>query len=400
MTQPLQHGATSNAALRVLMGFGSGPYEEFPVWEDVTAYVRSFTVDRGRTTVTDRFEAGTGQIVVQNSDARFDPVNTASPFYPDLRIKVPVAIEIDYLTSTTTIFRGMIEAFPLQYLSAGLHSEVSIPIVDGLPLLVGAPLDGYSYPEQLSGERVHAVLDDAGWPASFRDVDVGGGQLPATTIEGLSAFDHLLEVVDVEAGHFFISADGFATFRSRASSAGLSSSYTLGQTAGDVRYQDLGRSYDDDYLFNVVNATRPEGVTQTAVDDDSIDFNGRSALPIDAPFINDGAALNVAEWQVARLSETVNRITPVVIQPDLDPTNMWPPAVGLELRDGVTVEFQPPGGGSAVNQLSSVEGVHHNYDAAAQTYQTSFDVWPLQEVETTGYWILGVSALDVDARLS
>jgi hypothetical protein len=72
----------------------------------------------------------------------------------------------------------------------------------------------------------------------------------------------------------------------------------------------------------------------------------------------------------------------------------------LELRDGITVQFQPPGGGTAVNQVCSVEGISHEISEGGKFWFTTFTVWPLPAVETTGYWVLGTSALDSTAVLA
>lgn len=391
--------ALTNVTLRIEFGLGSGPLVETPTWTDITEHAVTFNSNRGRATILDRFDAGTGSLLLNNHDGRFDPINTAGPYTPNLKIRVPIRIQIVHSAVTYTLFRGMVEAWPLRYSSAGLFSEVELPIVTLDRVLAGASLEGIAYSEQSTGARIGEVLDDAGWPAGLRSIDTGVATVAAGTPDGL-ALDHIHDVVQVEAGHFFIAADGTATFLDRVSATGLASIATFGVNAGDVRYEEIGRAFDDDQLFNVVEATRPGGVTQTATDAGSITDHGRSTLPIEAPFADDNSALNVAEWQVQRLADTVDRIVGLKVNPDRDQANMWPVVAGTELREGVTVEFQPPGGGTAVNQLSSVEGIEHSWNARDGLWKTTFRVWPLAASETDSYWILGTSALDTTARLA
>jgi hypothetical protein len=382
--------ALTNVTLRVELGLGSGPLVESPTWTDITEYVVSFKSKRGRSTVLDRFDAGSGGILLNNHDGRFDPINTSGPYTPDLKIRVPVRVQVDHSVTTYTLFRGMVEAWPITYSQAGLLSEVELPIVDLTRVLAGASLEGFSYSEQSTGERIDEVLDDVGWPAGLRSIATGVAYVSAGDPGG-KALDHIHEVVAVEAGHFFIAADGTATFLDRVSATGLASGAVFGENAGDVRYESLVRANDDDHLFNVVEATRPEGITQIASDATSITANGPSTLTVDAPFVDDNGALNVAEWQVLRLADTVDRVVGLTVNPDYDEANMWPTVAGTELRDGVTVEFQPPGGGTAVNQLSSVEAIEHDWNARDGLWKATFGVWPLAASETDAYWILGTS---------
>ena len=48
---------------------------------DVTAKVRSVQVRRGRSRQLERFTAGNANIVLDNRDRAFDPLNTASAYY-------------------------------------------------------------------------------------------------------------------------------------------------------------------------------------------------------------------------------------------------------------------------------------------------------------------------------
>lgn len=550
--------ALRNVTLRVELGFGSGALTATPTWTDVTDDVIGFTTKRGRNTVLDRFAPGTGGLHLRNHDGKFDPINTASPYSPNVKVSTPVRIQVEHqknlltenqasletdttgwiafdnvsiarttaqalhgvaslqattaadgtatpgtlrgtsgvvvspstaytalcsitssvartarvyvswfdaagaaisdvvgatlatstsswtelsvtatspsnaafasiqvqifstlasevhyldqaglfqgssatwvLTGVYTLFRGAVASWPLQYESAGKFSEVDAPIEDMSAVLANASLTGISYPKQGTGARIIEVLDDIGWPAALRDIDTGVAEVAAGTPGG-KALDHINDVVAVEAGQFFVAGDGTADFIQRVVTAPASRA-TFDEIAATVRYEDLARSHDKDALFNVVEATRPGGVTQTASDVTSKTQHGPTLLTIDGPFVDDNAALNVAEVQVRRLANTVDRITSLRINPDYDPSVMWPVAAGTELRERVTVKFQPPGGGTALNQLSSVEGVEHSWSALEGLWKTTFRVWPLTTSETDSYWVLGTSALDTEARLA
>jgi len=47
---------------------------------DVTAFVRSVSIRRGRSRELDRFSTGTATVVFNNEDRRFDPLYSAGPY--------------------------------------------------------------------------------------------------------------------------------------------------------------------------------------------------------------------------------------------------------------------------------------------------------------------------------
>lgn len=400
-----------NVTLTVELGFGSGPLAGAPSFTDISAFCKGFEISRGRSSVLDRFDAGTGVVILENMDGRFDPINTSSPYSPDLKIGTPVRIRVVHNAIFYTLFRGMVDSFPIEYSNAGQYSELALPITDLFPALAGYNLEGVTFPEETTGERVAAILNEVGWPVGLRDIALGTALVAGGTLESISAAEHLEEVVAVEAGTFFIAGDGFATFQDRTSGTGFASTATFGTGGGEIEFDEIERAYDRDMLVNIVKAQGPEtfvevsplefvqtgGFVQTASDATSITAHGPLTLEIAAPFEDDTAAMNVAEWQVGRLKDTINRITQLTIDPDKSQAAMWPVAVGTELREGVTVKFSPPGGGTAINQLSSVEGIDHSCDEN-EVWTTTFRLWPLATIETQGYWIVGTSALDTTTR--
>lgn len=388
-----------NVTLTISFGFGSGPLAAAPSFTDVSAFSKGFSTSRGRSSVLDTFFAGTGTILLENMDGRFDPINTSSPYTPNLKIGTPVRIQVVHSAVTYTLFRGMVDAWPIEYSNSGQYSEVPVPITDLTPVLAGFNMVDTAYAEQGTGARITSILNTVGWPAGLRSIDTGQALVAGGVLAAMTAADHIKQVVDVEGGTFFVAADGTATFQDRVNSSGLASTATFGTGAGEIPFQTIARAYDRNLLYNKVHAVRPGGVSQSASDATSITDHGTITLSIAAPFSDDNGALNIAEWQVGRLKDTVNRITELSFDPDESQALMWPVAAGTDLREGVTVKFSPPGGGTAINQLSSVEGVDHSVDDQ-EVWTTTLRVWPLSTFETQPYWIIGTSLLGIDARLA
>jgi hypothetical protein len=75
------HG--SRPTFAVELSLATDPFDA-PSWTDETAFVRSFTMTRGRQQALDVFQPGTATVEVDNSDRRFDPNYSAGPHFGDL----------------------------------------------------------------------------------------------------------------------------------------------------------------------------------------------------------------------------------------------------------------------------------------------------------------------------
>ena len=62
----------SNVTLTVEIAFDSNPLDTNPTFTDVSSFVRSFDVKRGRNNELGQFPAGTLQVVFSNADNALD----------------------------------------------------------------------------------------------------------------------------------------------------------------------------------------------------------------------------------------------------------------------------------------------------------------------------------------
>lgn len=91
------------------------PLDSSPVWENVSAYVREFTSNVGRSSELDRFSVGTHSVNFDNNTRVFDPSNTSSPLngwlLPMRRIRCRLTMSgVDY-----PVFDGFVRDFPQSY---------------------------------------------------------------------------------------------------------------------------------------------------------------------------------------------------------------------------------------------------------------------------------------------
>jgi len=86
------------------LALGYNPGDASPSWTDVSAYLRSFHITRGRQYELNQMQAGTCDITLKNLDRRFDPTYASSPYYPYLRPMVPVRMSGSVRPLTTNLF--------------------------------------------------------------------------------------------------------------------------------------------------------------------------------------------------------------------------------------------------------------------------------------------------------
>jgi hypothetical protein len=399
----------SNVTLTIELGFGSGPLASSPSWTDISAYGRQIEIRRGRSSIDQTFPAGTATVVLDNRDGRFDPNNSSSPYSPNVEIGVPVRITATYSATPYVQFYGHVGSWPLSYPEAGKDAVVALECIENLGLLSQYDLVDDTYSAEITGTRVGNVLDDAGWPAGARSIDTGiasvaawswddsgssGTELFETISE--SALQHLQRVEQAEQGSLFVARTGDLTFYERTQFSGTpASTGTYGP--GNLEYADVMLAYDDDLLFNRAAITTGD-TTMLAEDATSITDHGPRTYWATNELLTANEALNVAEWVVLRHKDMHVRVTGMVVRPQFDPSNLWPEILAMDLRDAITVNVDPPGAGTDLSQLVTVEGISHSI--GLKTWTTVLTCHPLSDAETDDYWILGTSELGTETILA
>lgn len=103
-------------------------------WQDISKYVLAFEFTRGKTRIIDRFEPGTLNLRLKNTDRRFDPTNTAGPYYPYLLPMRPIRFGFVVGGVTKWVYTGYVERWP-QIWKGPTWAEVDLVAVDGFEFL-------------------------------------------------------------------------------------------------------------------------------------------------------------------------------------------------------------------------------------------------------------------------
>lgn len=177
----------------VEVALGSTPLATSPSWTNITAYViGEISTKQGRVAEFDANDVGVMTLTLNNRDRRFDPMNTAGPYYGNLKQRVRIRLT----ASGTTLFTGWIRGWPQTLDHRNGMATVTLEAVDALGMLALAPLppsphaaiivshspdayyplndDNVRFPLDASGNDWH-LSSEAGDPARI-DVELPTGQ--------------------------------------------------------------------------------------------------------------------------------------------------------------------------------------------------------------------------------
>lgn len=393
--------------LSVQVAFGDAPLTALAsnTWTDITAYVHSFSTRRGRNDALGRIEAGTAQVVLDNSDRRFDPTFAASPYYPDVVPMVKIRISAVHLGITYRLYVGHVESWPPDW-PGGLDATTTISCVDAFKYFASKKLNG-AYTNEFCNWSIDTWLTNIGWPAADRALNSAASQIQSGTFVNTPALQHFQNVADVESGQFFMGGDGLAQFRNRhyRLTNSLTSQATYGDAAsGELPWYALSSSYDDRQIWNEARVTRTGGTEQVATDTASQTAYFTRTLTKTLPLLTDSEALSLAEWLVALYANPIFRFTSVTLDGLMDDL-LWPSMLDLVIGERITVIQRPPPIGVAITQACYIESVAHEVTAnedGARWY-TTFGLSSAEALAGSSFWILEHSTfgvLDVTTRLA
>jgi hypothetical protein len=121
---------------KVEISFTATTYERNPAtWVDVTQYVRNISIRRGRSGDLEQFPTATASVILDNRDRRFDPFNTAGPYYGQLTPRRQIQVTASTGGAYVPVFRGWVSGWPIEYTNAGHDATTSLECFDVLGLI-------------------------------------------------------------------------------------------------------------------------------------------------------------------------------------------------------------------------------------------------------------------------
>jgi hypothetical protein len=354
--------------------------------------LRSGSTRRGSTDQTDLlFHANTG-----NATAAFD--NLARTFDPtsntDIRPGQSYQLIATWSGTPYTLFTGTVDDWNFTYPANAKDAVATMTAVDGIAQIAAANVDE-RLPQQLSSERVSALLARAAWDPDAVAISTGLTTMPAAERRAVSAWSALTEAADSELGEFYVTAAGVATFRSRTDPVEETRSTTSQATFGpnDLPYHDVQISYGTERVRNDIS--NDYGADEPALQSDatSIRKYGRRSVSVRTSIVDGAVAKNLNQLYVDIYKNPAIRIDAIVIKPRHTPTTLWPEVLSREIGDRITVELDVPGGGT-ITRDAWVRGIGHQFDASSQDWTTTYVLQDLSNYRT--YITFGDTVFDTD----
>ena len=222
----LDYGATTNAfrlddAVAGVLDQSVYVLEGTTDWQDVTAYVKQVSINRGR---QNRFRDPTGQpgtaaLQIEDSDYRFSLVNTGSPYWNTAKGRLGFELNSGVRISRNGVylFTGIITQYSQQIENPN-RSVVTVNCSDKLFELNNRKIVGSTVVAQRSDQRIDTVLSDNSLftRPGQRDLEVGIANLGTAPIDNSSSvLEYLMRINNSEQGRVFVKADGTFAFDRR-----------------------------------------------------------------------------------------------------------------------------------------------------------------------------------------
>jgi hypothetical protein len=342
---------------------------------DVSANVLRVSTRRGRNRILSNFEAGTATVTINDPNSDFNPQNPAGPYFGKLvplrKIRIYAQTQFGGDTVEVNLFSGYITSYDTGfYEGTNATSTVVLQCVDGFRLLNNVATGLTSIPGcpagQLSGARVNAILDFAGFPDSMRTTSVGNSTMqadPAGT--NRSVLSAIQTVEQSEFGAFFMQRSGKTLFLDRDDvtkrADAVPRTYTDLSTPGTFPYESIDFAFDDQLILNSITVQRLNGSPQTAVSQESIDrFFIKSGQRTGILVENDQESEDQALTLLAARKSADLRIDSITLNLNADISELNT-LVNLtsDIYNLILAEKQMPGGSSIIKELF-IQGVQHD----------------------------------------
>ena len=327
---------------------------------DVSADVQQVSVSRGRSRQLDEYSSGTANINFISTTRKYDPLNTASAYYPYVIPRRYVRIK----SNGVAVFAGLINTWAMSYDLSGV-TYMTAQCSDAFALLANQLLTAFTPDAELTGSRITNIFNrpEINFNTTAISIDAGTSTVGAFPVDAdTGALGYLRQIEKSEQGYLFASAANTFKFKDRSTVLAQTGNVTFNDDGtGTSGYMTLDVETGDELLFNRIVAQSPAGVAQIATDATSITAYDISTLQ--ATDLLNSTTAEVASISNLLLQQYKNpevRYTGITQQLSaLSGTNQNL-LLGLELTDLATVtKTYATGSPSSVTKYVLVEGITH-----------------------------------------
>lgn len=368
---------------------------------DVTAYVRGWSTQRGRSRELDSFNAGTFSLSLQNYDGRFLPegfTGATSPYGSDLAVPGrTVILDVYGASSWRGVISGTVEDASFAY-DSGRIVSARVSGVDSLGnvarLSLGTEDAGWSGTDT-AGNWIYLILRESGWDQNNDFVS----NLTTESSDEL-AWSAPVGTNTLAACQAMVRSEGFArlfarrfnedvVFQGRYATVSATSSVTFGPSG--VPIQSVGLAVSSDLLFNQV-VVKSTGTPTVIVDDvtSQTTFGLRSLSRTDLLFGTLAGTRAYAQAYLDVFKDPQTRLESLTVNLHALTDAQRDSVLARDMGDVVTATFTPRGADEVDLELL-VEGIAHN--VAPNVHEVTFQLSPRPAINR---FTLDADQLDVD----
>lgn len=365
----------------------SDPFDDTPTWVNITQYVETVSINRGRSGAFDSYGAGKATVVLDNSKGTFD--QTAWYRWRQVRITAlatgPVTLEVFY---------GFVETILHNQPTMPKFATATIQAIDLMGVMSRYEFTASSVPAEPSGLRIQRVLTAAAIPTPWKSIVTGYAEIAALADGVVNAMQHMQAVAEAELGALFVSRQGIMAFEDRyelldrldfAPETTFSDTYSGVEVPflmGDLALTPPGRDYR-----NRVTFTPASRVPQTA-------SNTPANFPADSlsrtvPVNSDSQAMANSVALLGVYSQEAV-VWPENLSISINSQNSIDRVCSLDLRRYCLIKFTPVGR-SQQSYKVFVESIQHTMTAVGWVCRLGFssaDRWQAAWGTKTDYLIL------------
>jgi hypothetical protein len=351
---------------------------------DVTEYVQSINITRGRSRQLQEFNAGTATIALYNRTRIFDPLNTSSPYYNTSGNTTGIVprLPIEVFANGISIYSGIITDWNIDYDLAN-NDMAYVTCADNFTTLSSMTMNEHTTTAELSSTRVNTVLDYAEVNyQGARSIGTGSSTLGGTAASAgftiaaeTNVLNYLQTITTSEQGYLFMSADGTLTFKGRSAVLNPTVEAAFDVDSAGIPFQTLQTQFGDELLYNYIVTQSPAGVAQIAQDATSI-AQYQSQTYSDTNLLNstttEVAALG--NYLLGRFKQPVLRFTGLTTQLLPLSDTEQDQCLNLDLTDVCTVKkYFVTGTPTSDTQTLIVTGISHNITPGSHIVSYTFE---------------------------
>ena len=356
-------------------------------WVTVTQTdVREIQIKRGRSRADQKNDPGSATIVFDNISGYYDPEYTGSgsPYVVSgvnqLKAGTKVQIFGTWASTDYSLFVGYLET---NTIDQGFSPTATMIFTDGIALLAKMyplPLNMPSYSGETTATRVGRMLDYANW-TDARSISGSVTLLPTTQTSSLQLI--IEECVNAEAGRFYISRDGTATFAplSAKFSAPTRLQLSDSRAANTVEYESMKATPGTYQVINEAIVQRNGGSQRRSRHLPSTTSFGLKSITVNAPILSDTSADNLAKYLSRKDSDPQSLIETIGFNA-LALDTLYPDFLSLELSDQLTVNRTTVDGRN-LSYYVVVEGYQHTIQSNPGSWMTTVMTSPMNGYNIT-----------------